>query len=122
MTTALLWIFGIAYVAVCGWLVLVVLMQEGKSGGMAGMDTASQTPSALSDTLGAGAANRGLFKMTSWTAGIFMVLAIVLTLLGNRRDREGGSLLLDDAPAAAVVPNTTAPAAPATDTTAPATP
>jgi preprotein translocase subunit SecG len=124
----LITLLAIIYVGVCVVLVLVVLMQEGKSGGLAGSETASQTPGALSETFGAGGAQKTLFNTTSWLAAVFFILAISLTLLGGKISREGGSLKLEgDAPAAAAttLPATEAPAtaAPAGDApAAPATP
>lgn len=99
-TTLVLWILGIIYFLTCCWMVLVVLIQEGKSGGMAGMDTAAQSPQALTDSLGVGGAQKGLFRMTAGTAAVFFILAIALTVIGNRQTQEGGTLDLDSAPAA----------------------
>lgn len=95
MWTVLLWVLCIAYIGVCAWLVLVVLLQEGKQGGMAAMDGGSSAPSALTESLGAGGAQKHLFRTTVWTAGIFFVLAIVLTLVANQKERAGGSLNLE---------------------------
>lgn len=102
MTTLVIWLLGLFYIGTCIWLVLVVLMQEGKSGGMAGMESASQAPGALTDTFGAGGANKTLFKITAWSAGIFFCLAVALTIFGTNLDRRGGHLGLDAEPAVPV--------------------
>ena len=92
----IIWLFGIIYILACLFLVMVVLLQEGKSGGMGGAESVSQAPGALQETFGAGGAQRGLFKVTSWTAVIFFVLALALTLLGNRKEQTGGNLQLGE--------------------------
>lgn len=94
-STWFLALVGFIYVLICLWLIMVVLMQEGKSGGMAGMDSASQAPEVLTGSFGTGGTQRGLFKITSWSAGIFFVLALMLTMIGNSRERMGGRLDLD---------------------------
>ena len=108
--TVLLWLFGIIYIAACIWMMIIVLLQEGKSGGM-GAEGPAAAPAALTESLGVGAAQKHLFAMTSWTAVTFFVIAIVLTILADRRERAGGTLQLNSSKAAA----TTAPAAPKSD-------
>ena len=94
-STWFLVLLGFVYVVVALWLIMVVLLQEGKSGGMAGMDSASQAPEMLTGAFGSGGTQRGLFRITSWTAAVFFVLAVGLTLLGNTRSQTGGILDLD---------------------------
>lgn len=94
-STWFLALLGFVYVIICLWLILVVLLQEGKSGGMAGMDSASQAPEVLTGAFGSGGTQRGLFKITSWSAAIFFVIALALTYIGNNREQMGGRLLLD---------------------------
>lgn len=94
-STWFLALIGFIYVVICLWLIMVVLMQEGKSGGMAGMDNTSQGPEVLTGSFGSGGTQRGLFKITSWSAAIFFVLALSLTMIGNRREQMGGRLDLD---------------------------
>lgn len=107
-TTFALFVLGFVYILTCLVLVLVVLMQEGKSGGMAGSESAAAAPSAIMDTFGAGKAQQGLFRTTIGAAAVFFVLAIVLTLVGNHRDKTGGNLDLPAAtPAAATAPVST---------------
>ena len=95
LLTLLLWLIGIAYFLLCLWLVLVVLLQEGKSGGMAGMDN-NQAPGMLTDSLGAGGAQKSLFSMTAWSAAFFFVLAGALTILGNYQQHDQSLLDLGD--------------------------
>ncbi len=95
-TTLFIWLFGLLFIFACLWLILVVLMQEGKSGGMAGLDSGQQAPSALTDAFGAGGAQKTLFRVTGWSAGIFFFLAISLTVLGNYRERGVTLLGVED--------------------------
>lgn len=95
-TTLFIWLLGLLFIFSCLWLILVILMQEGKSGGMAGMESASQTPGALTDAFGAGGAQKTLFRVTGWSAGIFFFIALTLTVLGNYRERAVTLLDLDD--------------------------
>jgi len=97
----------------CLFLVLLVLIQLPKK--EAGMGQAFG--GAATDALfGAGSGN-ALTKVTKWAAGIFFVLAILLTILGNYASSKGrgGSRLqqmINQAPA------TTPPPAPANTTPA----
>ncbi len=93
-TTLLLWLLGLAYAGVSLWLILIVLLQEGKSGGMAGLDSAADSPAALTDSFGAGGAQKSLYNWTRNFAIIFFVLAALLTVVANKRDHEGGMLNL----------------------------
>jgi preprotein translocase subunit SecG len=105
-----LWLLGLVYVGACLWLILVVLLQEGKSGGMASMDSAAQSPEILSGSFGSGGAQKGLFRMTTVTAAVFFVLALTLTILGNFKEMGGGALDLDsESSAIKTLPDTTAP-------------
>lgn len=107
-TSLALWIIGLAYMLCCLWLIIVVLLQEGKSGGLTQADTTAQSPEALTGAFGAGGAQKGLYRTTAVTATIFGVLALTLTIIGSRRDLEGGVLdLPPDQPASAVAPDVT---------------
>lgn len=84
-------------------LIVVVLLQEGKGGGLTdALGTHGQ------ETFGAGA--RGINTFTGVTAAVFLGTAIFITVL--HRQQSGGSLLDSAAPA---VPSSTGtpPAAPA---------
>jgi preprotein translocase subunit SecG len=107
----------------------VILMQAGDGGGLASLGGGT-----TSQVLGGRHATNLLTKTTWWTAGIFMALAMVLTLVaGNRttgasevqkRLRQGPPVQqqapagtnaipgLTPAPPAATAPGTTAPVTP----------
>jgi preprotein translocase subunit SecG len=113
----LLALLVVVYIGICVVLVLVVLMQEGKSGGLAGSETASAAPGALTDTFGAGGAQKTLFNTTSYLAAGFFLLAVGLTLLGNYKSQTGGNLDLGSAPAPVATTTTTGAGAGAPATT-----
>ncbi len=77
----------------CVFLVLLVLVQLPKkeAGGM-GQAFGGGATDAL---FGAGSGN-ALTKMTKWTAGIFFVLAILLTIMGNYAASRGGGAKLQE--------------------------
>lgn len=92
MLVAILWILGLLYILVCVVLILFVLVQEGKSGGLAGAETPGAAPSQLVDTFGAGKTQQGLFRATMVAATLFFGIAMALTLIGTHRDKSGGNL------------------------------
>ena len=112
MLSLIVWLLAAVYVLACVWLVIVVLLQEGKSGGFGAADGGGGAPAVVSDTFGASGAQKGLFNMTAWTAGIFFALALIINVLALQRDRDS-SLDLGTAPAASATTSTTttAPAA-----------
>ncbi|MCC7391557.1 preprotein translocase subunit SecG [Candidatus Sumerlaeota bacterium] len=108
MLVAILWILGLLYVLVCAVLILFILVQEGKSGGLAGSEAPGQAPSQLIDTFGAGKTQQGLFRATMIAAALFLAIATGLTLLGSHRDKTGGNLdLPSEKPAETVAPAAT---------------
>lgn len=110
-----IWVFllVLVYAITCLFLILTVLLQSGKGGGLSSLG--SGAGGGLSDSLGATGAEKTLVKATSWAAGIFLVLSLVLTLYGARLERSGG---LEITPVSAP----TAPAAPGSDAGQPAQP
>lgn len=125
MLVAILWILGLLYVLVCAVLILFILVQEGKSGGLAGSEAPGQAPSQLIDTFGAGKTQQGLFRATMIAAALFLAIATGLTLLGSHRDKTGGNLDLPSektAETAAPVATSTEPAATVTTDAAKAAP
>ncbi len=115
-----MWLFLLilVYTLTCMFVILTILLQSGKGGGLSSLG--SGAGGALSDSLGATGAEKTLVKATSWGSGIFLVLSIVLTLYGSYKERSAG-LSIGGAPAAPTAPATTAPATTAPATTAPAT-
>ena len=69
----------VVYFFVCLFLILVILAQEGKGGGLSGLGGAS----AIGETFGFGAAGSALRKWTRNIAISFIVLTIVLTFWGE---------------------------------------
>ncbi len=72
---------SILYVIVCLFLILVVLLQTGKGGGMGalggGMGGAGQ------QVFGGAGAGNILTKATSWSAALFMILSATLSYLSS---------------------------------------
>jgi len=69
----------VVYFFVCLFLILVILAQEGKGGGLSGLGGAST----IGETFGFGAAGSALRKWTRNIAISFIVLTIVLTFWGE---------------------------------------
>lgn len=102
-------------------LILVVLVQSGKGGGLSGLVGAG---SALGDHLGATGAEKTLNRWTSYCAVGFLVLTIFLVLAGGTIFRGNTALDFDSgkpAQSSQTAPGK-APAAPAQPAEAPAAP
>jgi len=67
----LLWV---VFVAVALLLIAIILMQEGKGGGLG-----SAFGGAGGDAFGHGVG--GINKFTSWLAGLFMITALILAMM-----------------------------------------
>ena len=83
----------LVYVLVCGFLILVVLLQSGKGGGLSGLLSGG---GGLSDTFGASGAEKTLSRWTTYCAIAFLVISLSLTLLGARHFQK--SLFPDEFP------------------------
>jgi preprotein translocase subunit SecG len=114
----------IIHVAVCVFLILVILLQAGKGGGMAGLGGggASQT------VFGGRGSQTLLGKVTSAFAAIFMITSLTLAYQASKTAsvvERGGAAPFAPAPGApapsapAQAPAQQAPAAPAQGGTAP---
>jgi preprotein translocase subunit SecG len=84
------WILLLIYVGVCVFLILVVLLQSGKGGGISSL----MGGSSLGDQLGATGAEKTLNKWTTICAVSFGVLAITLTLIGAHKSKPAS--IIDD--------------------------
>ncbi|HPB30734.1 MAG TPA: preprotein translocase subunit SecG [Candidatus Sumerlaeota bacterium] len=117
----LLLIFGLIFFLACMFLLLVILLQSGKGGGLSGMLGGANNP--LTDTLGAGAAEKTLNKWTGIAAALFFIIALLLTLQGNRvfkRVRLSDRLKAEAAPEVVTTqPDEAAPATPGTENATP---
>lgn len=102
---------GILHVIVALILIVLVLIQDSKSNGALGMGGSSGGSNSL---LGATGAQTLASKMTVWSAIIFAVTCLTLSVLTSSHTKS----VLDTVPAAA----TTAPAAPMDATPAAAAP
>jgi len=99
----------IVHIAVAVFLILVVLLQTGKRADLAGAFGGGGSQTAF----GARGAATLLSRLTAWSAGIFMVTSLLLSLLAT--GVGGGGSVLDSVPQ----PASTAPASPAPSTPPP---
>jgi preprotein translocase subunit SecG len=79
-------ILSVVYVLVCLFLILVVLLQSGKGGGMGALGGGA-TPGGQTVFGGAGAGNF-LTRLTAINAGLFMVLSATLAYLSTKGEKE----------------------------------
>lgn len=103
----------IVHVAVCLFLIAVVLLQSGKSGDLAAAFGGQGSQTAF----GPRGAATALSKATTWSAVIFMITSIILSIYASRKTGPGSVL-------SGVKSNQTQsqPAAPAQQPAPPATP
>lgn len=73
------WLLFFLYLASSGVLILVVLIQSGKGGGLSGLVGAGTT---LGDTLGASGVEKTLNRWTTYCAAGFLVINILLVIMG----------------------------------------
>jgi len=105
------------YVIVCGLLIITILLQQGKGGDIANAFGGGSSQAVFGARSGATL----LTRATSVLAGLFVIFALTLTVMGTRGTSSvvGGIAGPEPAPAPAVpTPANATPAAPA----APATP
>ena len=102
------------HIFVCLFLIIVVLLQSGKSGDVAAAfgGMGSQT------AFGPRGAASALSKATTWSAVLFMITSITLSVFASRRGAASGSILSGTKPAQ----TTSQPAQPAPTPAAPSTP
>ena len=105
----MIYLITTVHIIVCVFLIVVVLLQSGKSA-----DIAAAFGGAGSQTaFGPRGAASILSKATTWSAIIFMLTSITLSVMAVRRSTGGSSVLEGSKPAA------TKPAAPAQKPAAP---
>ena len=104
----LIWFIAAIHVFVCAVLIIVVLLQHGKSADIAATfgGVGSQT------AFGPRGTATLLSKLTTWCAIIFMITSISLTILSSRGVAGGRSVMQgENAPAQSTpAPTTPAPA------------
>jgi len=84
--TIIFFIALVIYLGICGVLVTLIMMQEGKGGGLSGV-----MGSSMGETFGFGGASKQVRKYTALCATVFMVMTIVLTFLGESTFRSTSS-------------------------------
>lgn len=120
--TIIFFIALVVYLIICGVLVALILMQEGKGGGLSGV-----MGSSMGETFGFGGASKQVRKYTAICATVFMVMTIAMTFLGEAAFRSTASSFVNangaaPAGAPATAPVTVTPAAGQPVETNPATP
>lgn len=103
MLSFLFWLLFFIWVIASAVLVLVVLVQSGKGGGLSGLVGAG---SSLGDSLGATGAERTLNRWTTYCAIAFMGITILLGVIGPHIY----GTLLDEARSSSALVNETTPA------------
>lgn len=83
-------------------LITVILMQASQGGGLSG----SIAGQATSSILGGQGAATALSRITTWLGGLFLVLAILISLLSGPAEQSGTSLIKQEADNAPAVQGT----------------
>ncbi|MGH9509697.1 MAG: preprotein translocase subunit SecG [Terriglobales bacterium] len=109
--------FTVVHVIVCAILIVVVLLQHGKSADIAAAFGGQGSQTAF----GPRGAATALSKITTGAAILFLVTSITLSILASKQRTGTGSVLGDEKPAATETQPATPPAQPST-APAPATP
>jgi preprotein translocase subunit SecG len=86
----------VLHIIVCGFLIIVVLLQQGRSADLAGAFGGQGSQTAF----GPRAAANVLTRATTWSAVLFMITSITLTVLYQRSN--GSHSVLDGAKSAPV--------------------
>ena len=96
----------LVYIFVCVVLISLILMQEGKGGGLSGVMGAS-----VGETFGFGGASKQVRKYTGICATVFFVLTIVLTFVAEGAFRTTNFVGSDSLPAATATETAPSPGA-----------
>ena len=105
--TFLILLLGLIFVALCVFLVMIILVQPAKKGGGLGSLGGGAATGALSDSLGATQAEKSMAQWTKYGLAAFFIMALGLTLISNAASRS----TLDSAPDDVDVENAPAGAA-----------
>lgn len=97
----------VLYVINCIFLILVVLLQSGRGGGLGEFGGGSGG----TQVFGARGATTVMQKLTIYSAGTFFVLSIVLAILSARGGLTEGGQFVDDEPVSGAVLGGEAPGA-----------
>ena len=85
----MIYLITVIHVVVCFFLIIVVLLQSGKSADLAAAFGGSGSQTAFGPR---GTAN-ALSRATTWSAIIFMLTSIVLSVMAARHTGNAGSVL-----------------------------
>ncbi len=85
----MIYLITVIHVVVCFFLIIVVLLQSGKSADLAAACGGSGSQTAFGPR---GTAN-ALSRATTWSAIIFMLTSIVLSVMAARHTGNAGSVL-----------------------------
>ena len=83
-------------------LIVTVLMQASQGGGLSGL-SGGQTTNAI---FGGRSAGNALSKLTTYLAGIFMGLALLISLISSSASSSSGSVIEDAQQDGSLAPNT----------------
>ena len=85
----MIYLVGTIHVLVCVFLILIILLQQGKSADLAGAFGGQGSQTAF----GPRAAGNLLTKSTTWLAALFVVTSILLTVMMQRQSTHRHSVL-----------------------------
>jgi preprotein translocase subunit SecG len=115
-TDKMIYVLTAIHVIVCVFLIIVVLLQSGKSADLAGAfgGTGSQS------TFGPRGAASALSRATTGAVIVFMLTSLALSIMASRKTSGvGGGSVLQGTPSKPATPQQSAPAQPATPPTNP---
>ncbi|NLV43657.1 MAG: preprotein translocase subunit SecG [Candidatus Hydrogenedentes bacterium] len=109
------WLILLLYIPACFGLIIIVLLQKGKGQGLAG---AFGMGGGMDTIFGPRSSKSLPQKITYASAGIFMMLALVMSILSGRVGRQAAPELVDATPAISMESLFTEGEAPATEAAA----
>jgi protein translocase SecG subunit len=99
-----MYIFLLIYAVASLVLIMVILLQSGKGGGLSSLGASNQ---GIAEALGATGAERTLTRLTTYCAVAFITLALVISVLSSRGfNRSSKNIIGATSPAAATLPQT----------------